>query len=172
VKTKFSKTFTTWFFPVGEDVQHIVAEWIEYLTKCRLWGPDDPLFPSTLMSVGAGQKFEASGLARKGWSNATPIRRIFREAFTAARLPPFNPHSFRNTLATLGQRLCRTPEDWKAWSQNLGHEKVLTTFTSYGKVAPSRQAQLMRELGMPRNSASSTAELFERLAKEVRAGRL
>ena len=39
---------------------------------------------------------------------------------------------------------CKTPEEFKAWSQNLGHEKVLTTFTSYGAVAAHRQAVLIR----------------------------
>ncbi|MEJ0092694.1 MAG: hypothetical protein WDN46_04465 [Methylocella sp.] len=61
-----------------------------------------------------------------GRSNATPIRAIFKKAFTAARLPYFNPHSFRKTLAQLGERICETPEAFKAWSQNLGHENVLT----------------------------------------------
>ena len=28
---------------------------------------------------------------------------------------------------------CKTPEEYKAWSQNLGHEGVLTTFCSYGE---------------------------------------
>ena len=66
------------------------------------------------------------------WRNATAIRRIFQEAFELADLPYFNPHSFRKTLAALGEKLCRSPEEFKAWSQNLGHEKVLTTFISYG----------------------------------------
>jgi integrase len=52
-----------------------------------------------------------------------------------ADLPYFKPHSFRMTLAMLGERICPTPEAFKAWSQNLGHEHVLTTFTSYGNVA-------------------------------------
>jgi len=30
--------------------------------------------------------------------------------------------------------LCLGPEEFKAWSQNLGHDNVLTTFTSYGKI--------------------------------------
>jgi hypothetical protein len=42
-------------------------------------------------------------------------------------------------LSQLGERLCRTPEEFKAWSQNLGHEQVLTTFSSYGQVAAERQ---------------------------------
>ena len=66
-----------------------------------------------------------------------------------AGLPYANPHSFRKTLAQLGERMCRTPEEFKAWSQNLGHEQVLTTFSSYGQVAHERQAELIRGLGGP-----------------------
>ena len=77
---------------------------------------------------------KSSGLEREHWSSASPIRTIFREAFERAGLPYFNPHSFRNTLVRLGQDVCKSPEEFKAWSQNLGHEKVLTTFISYGEV--------------------------------------
>lgn len=147
VRTKFSKTFTTWFFPVGEEFRQIVAEWGAFLEKDMLFGPDDPLFPATKVSQGDDHQFEAAGLSRHHWSNATPIRVIFKEAFARAGIPYFNPHSFRRTLAQLGERLCRTPEEFKAWSQNLGHETVLTTFSSYGQVAGSRQAELIRQLG-------------------------
>lgn len=43
VKTKFSKTFNTFFFPVGEEIRGIVSEWISYLRDEKLWGNDDPL---------------------------------------------------------------------------------------------------------------------------------
>jgi integrase len=33
VKTKFSKSFTTWFFPVGDDIQEIVLDWVNYLRR-------------------------------------------------------------------------------------------------------------------------------------------
>jgi integrase len=73
-------------------------------------------------------RFEVAGLDRKHWSSAGPIRIMFKQAFVSVGLPYFNPHSFRKTLAFLGGRRCRTPEEYKAWSQNLGHEHVLTTF--------------------------------------------
>ena len=38
-----------------------------------------------------------------------------------------------------------SPEQMKAWSQNLGHTDVLTTFTSYGTVPAARQGELIRE---------------------------
>ena len=150
VDTKFGKTFPTWFFPVGDEVRIIVEEWVHFLETEKLWGPTDPLFPSTLVEVGPELRFQAKGLDRNRWTNANPIRRIFKEAFALAGLPYFNPHSFRKTLVRLGERLCQTPEEFKAWSQNLGHEKVMTTFTSYGNVASGRQAEIIKKLGLPK----------------------
>lgn len=140
VQTKFSKTFTTY------------------------------LFPATLIAVGASQHFEAAGLDRKHWSTASPIRTIFKKAFIAAGLPYFNPHSFRNTLARFGEQVCKTPEQFKVWSQNLGHEKVLTTFLSYGEVACPRQGEIIRDLANPQEPMKTDADgiadaVFERLTK-------
>jgi len=146
VNTKFSKTFTTFFFPVDDDVRTIVKEWVDYLHTQKLWGPDDPLFPATCVTLGGSHQFEASGIARTHWKSAGPIRAIFREAFQRAGIPYSNPHSFRATVAGLGEKLCRSPEEFKAWSQNMGHEGVLTTFTSYGEVSRERQARIIRSL--------------------------
>jgi hypothetical protein len=38
-------------------------------------------------------------------------------------------------------------------SQNLGHENVLTTFSSYGDVGRQRQAEIIRSLGIPEQNA-------------------
>ena len=67
--------------------------------------------------------------------------------FTAAGLPYFNPHSFRDMLVHHAMTLDLTPEEMKAWSQNLGHADVLTTFTSYGNVpvAPAGRTDPDRE---------------------------
>ena len=167
VKTKFSKTFNTFFFPVGEEMFEIVSAWVAFLRDEKLWGNDDPLFPATRIEVGTSRKFEATGLKKTHWSTATPIRRIFRESFTDAGLPYFNPHSFRNTLVQLGQKVCKTPEDFKAWSQNLGHEKVLTTFTSYGEVACLRQGEIIHDLAKPQEDTVTDPS---QIVKEVIVG--
>ena len=169
VKTKFSKTFTTYFFPVGDEVRGIVADWVRFLREEKLWGNDDPLFPATRIANGANRQFEAAGLGQKHWSTATPIRTIFREAFERAGLPYFHPHSLRKTLARLGEQVCKSPEDFKAWSQNLGHEQVLTTFTSYGAVRADRQGEIIRGLGAARPSQQSDAEIIaEAVARKLR----
>jgi integrase len=165
VRTKFSKTFPTYFFPVCAPVQAIVAEWVTFLQQERLWGSDDPLFPATRVIIGPQHHFEAAGLERKCWANATSIRAIFRVAFTAAALPYFNPHSFRKTLARLGQQTCRTPEEFKAWSQNLGHESPMTTFASYGQVATHRQAEIIRDLAKPKVGGDDAGERLKRISE-------
>jgi integrase len=147
VRTKASKTIETWFFPVGEPFAGVVVNWVAHLQEQRLWGLDDPLFPKTLITVSHDRRFAAGGLMRECWANATPIRAIFKREFERCGLPYFNPHSLRKTLVRLGLERCQTPEQFKAWSQNLGHENVLTTFTSYGQVARTRQREIILGLG-------------------------
>lgn len=158
VRTKASKTFATWFFPVGGEALPIVQDWCHYLRANLLWGDDDPLFPPTQIGLGENGGFMPIGLRRgECWQGAGPIRDIFRNAFEGAGLPYYNPHSLRDTLVQLGEQVCTTPEQFKAWSQNLGHERVMTTLTSYGTVAPHRQAELIRGMGAARGAASKLA---------------
>lgn len=172
VKTKGSKTFNTWFFPIGGDALPIVTDWCEYLREDLLWGEDDPLFPKTQIGLGEQGGFTAMGLAREHWSGTGPIRDIYKQAFAAAGLPYHNPHCFRHALARLGERICTTPEHFKAWSQNLGHERVLTTFTSYGSVPAARQADLIRGLGKPEaeNDSERLAAMVADTVRKFQAG--
>ena len=170
VNSKNSKTFPTWFFPVGEDVIAIVAEWISYLRTVLLWGDDDPVFPSTRSANGPARLFQAAGLDRKHWVTTSPIRRIFRKAFEGAGLLYVNPHSFRNTLTRFALSMGLTPEQMKAWSQNCGHEDVMTTIRSYGDVPPARQEEVMRELATPKAPAHDLASLAKAVARELGLG--
>jgi len=163
VKTKASKTFTTNFFPVGHDLREIVAEWVAYLRTLKLWGPEDPLFPATKVVRGDDLRFEARGLERAHWRNAEPIRKIFRKAFECAGIPYATPHSFRKTLTQLGEQICRSPEEFKAWSQNFGHEHAMTTLISYGKVSRERQAAIMRSLADPNAGGEDLGEVQKML---------
>lgn len=147
VRTKAAKTFRTYFMPVVGGASEIVESWITELNREHLWGPGDPLFPSTMVGPDEAGSFRAQGLSRKGWATTGPIREVFRRAFAAAGLPYFNPHSFRDMIVRYAMSLDLTPEEMKAWSQNLGHNDVLTTFTSYGTVPLHRQGELIRTRG-------------------------
>ena len=74
----------------------------------------------------------------------------------------------RSTLVQLGEKCCRTPEEFKAWSQNLGHEEVLTTFRSYGAVGTRRQGEIIQQLANPQERESPSAqEIAKAVAREL-----
>lgn len=155
VKTKNRKTFTSWFFPVGDHIEGIVRDWIEELRNVHLMGPSDPLFPATERSLDANGFFHASGITRLPWATAAPIRAVFKEAFLRAGLPYYHPHTFRKTIWKFGERLCSNAQEARAWSLNLGHENVLTSFSSYGPMGGLEREEVMRSLARKRESQSS-----------------
>lgn len=124
VKTKFGKTIHTFFFPVDVLFKTIFLDWVNYLIKEKLFNLDDPLFPKALLEQDKNNSFKYEHVSKDFWTSTGQIRTIFKEAFERARLTYYNPHSIRNTLVQLGERVCKTPEQFKAWSQNLGHENV------------------------------------------------
>jgi integrase len=148
VHTKFSKTINTYFFPLGDDLNEIVRRWINELQKDHLFGPNDPLFPKTKMTQDEDKSFRAVGIEASHWCDASPVRAIFKLAFAKAGLPYFPPHSLRHTLGHLLHTICRTPREIKAWSQNLGHENVATTLTSYGTIDPHQQGEIIAGISL------------------------
>jgi len=148
VDTKFAKSINTYFFPLGDDLRDIVLCWAEELQTDHLFGPNDPLFPKTRVMQGDDRSFRAAGIEAIRWSDASPVRAIFRQAFVDAGLPYFPPHSLRHTLGHLMQTVCRTPKQIRAWSQNLGHENVATTLTSYGTIDPHQQGDVIGTISL------------------------
>ncbi|PSH63754.1 recombinase XerC [Phyllobacterium brassicacearum] len=142
-RTKNRKAYTADFFPVGDEIETIVTDWVHHLHQVKLFSNSDPLFPATSVSKGEQLVFEADGLSRTFWKSSEPIRRIFKLSCERAGVPYLNPHSLRTTLGLLGQQITTTHEEFKAWSQNLGHESIDTTFRSYGHIGEFRQAELM-----------------------------
>ncbi|WP_420857879.1 tyrosine-type recombinase/integrase [Marivivens marinus] len=159
VDTKFGKSFSTGFFPLGAFAESILQDWAAELTQVHLFSATDPLFPKTKVVVGMYRRFEAVGISREPWKSASSAAKIFKQAFADAGLPPFSPHRVRDTIVDLANDHCRTPEEFKAWSQNMGHDDVLTTFSSYGAVPPGRQMELMSRFRMSRVHADGSDKI-------------
>jgi hypothetical protein len=95
VQTKFAKAINTYFFPLDDDLKEIVVRWIDELQTDHLFGPNDPLFPKTKVTQDGDKLFRAAGIEPSFWSDASPVRAIFKEAFAKAGLPyipPCNSH--------------------------------------------------------------------------------
>lgn len=146
MRTKFSKTFQTWFFPVSELAETIFLDYLAWLTSEYLFGPGDPLFGKT-ETASINRRLQATGIKRQHWTTTQPIRNIFKAFFENAGIPYHHPHTFRHTLAAIGKKQCKTPAEIQAWAQNLGHEDASTMMTSYAKVDPEVQKEIIRRMG-------------------------
>ncbi|MEH6477402.1 MAG: site-specific integrase, partial [Sneathiella sp.] len=129
VRTKRRKGIVTRFvgqvMPLAEE---IILEWLQYLDEMLHVAPNDPLFPKTLVKCSSEiMAFEAQGLSNEHWANTGSVREIFKKAFHAAGLPYYNPHLFRKTICKWGLKNL-TQYEYKALSQNLGHEHAMTTY--------------------------------------------
>lgn len=153
VNTKFGKSFTTSFFPFGSNAELILEDWIKELQNQHLFGQSDPLFPKTKVGLGPERRFAATGIAREPWSSPSAAAKIYKKAFADAGFPSFSPHLVRDMIMELANDFCRTPEDFKAWSQNIGHEDVLMSFRSYGSVATGRQMELFMRFRAKRETS-------------------
>ena len=169
VSTKFGKTFRTWLMPVCQLAEQIVSAWHSELSADPTRGPDDPLFPATAMGLTPDGLLAPIGLANHGWRTTSPVRAIFRRAFAAVDLSYFNPHGFRDMLVHYAMSCNLPPEAMKAWSQNLGHANVLTTFTSYGAIPDHRQGELVKATGT--DASQSDIALHNQIAHLVRSAK-
>ena len=62
VATKLGKRIDTFFARGFEDAKDVLAQWIKHLDEVELYGPDDPLFPSTALCRTQTQVLTATDL--------------------------------------------------------------------------------------------------------------
>jgi integrase len=165
VSTKFSKRIDTFLFPLNDTFEPLVLDYVRFLREDLLFGDHDPLFPKTAMGHDENNCFMPVGLSREHWATATPMRGIFKRAFVPADLDPYTPHRFRDMiLSEMYARKLSIPE-FKAWSQNLGHEGAMTSLTSYGTLSLEEQRELVRKPAAPDEQLMESAIEIARILK-------
>jgi hypothetical protein len=126
VRTKANKTFSTWFFPVGGQ-----ARWKSCATGARtctvlLWETKTRCFPPPTLPLAKAADSWPQACAATG--GPTPGRSArFSPMPLRRRAPLFQPAFLPRHLVQLGERVCPNIEAFKAWSQNLGHARAMTT---------------------------------------------
>lgn len=158
VKTKFGKGIYTALVPVDAWLEHVVVAWVDYARQDLKLRDDDPMFPATLVRQNPDTlSFEVVGVGREPWKGARAVRDIFKIAFTKVGLPYFHPHTCRHMLINWGMENMSQLE-FKALSQNLGHENAMTSYNAYGYIQPDRQVKLLRGLGQRSAGLSGMSE--------------
>ena len=170
VRTKGRKGIVTRFvsqvMPLAEE---IVLDWLKYIDEALDFKGNDPLFPKTLVQSSAETMcFEAQGLSREHWANAGPVREVFKAAFNAVGLPYYNPHLFRKTICKWGLKNLNQYE-YKALSQNIGHEHAMTTYNSYSPLQEHEQIEAIANIRLSNSDAKNltTEELLAEVARRT-----
>lgn len=147
VRTKNRKSINSHFLNFSPLWKEIVLDWINYCANDLGYKADAPLFPKTAVKNNPEKMvFEVAGLSDEHWANTTPIREIFKAAFTQADLPYFHPHSFRRMLVATAYEQC-DQKQMKAISQSIGHENIMTTYNAYGTLNEHEQAKAIQSIG-------------------------
>nr|WP_256377394.1 site-specific integrase [Roseibium sp. TrichSKD4] len=164
VRTKFSKTMTTFWFPVGEDIGQIFIDWINERGTTAS-SENEPVFPRSpsAIPVKSGES--------QFWQTAASVRHILKQATAKAGQTYFVPHAIRSTLALMIDQIAATFEERKALSQNLGHEHMRTTEEHYGQLDDNRRQELIEAMRIrPKLSEQEGfAELYQNAPAERRA---
>lgn len=168
VNTKFKKRIATYLVNVDDEILACFVGWVKFLREEKLFSPNDPLFPAIENKYNGNGGFTKEQLSTNHLHSINNIDEIVKLAFANAGLKYHSPHTFRNTLTALASRFCTTPEEFKAYSQNLGHENVLTTFTSYGYVDEFRQGEIVRNFKMKKaESENETSALLKEMMRKI-----
>ena len=159
VKTKFSKYIASKLLRFDDSLVQYMVEWAEFLVNIKLFGSGDPLFPrSKAEQVDGGLAYVYRTIEPVFWKSAGPIREILKKRATQAGLEYYKPHSFRHAAASIALRSCRSGEQYKAISQNFGHEYIATTLLNYGNLDDSQVGEIIDRMDFDSSSESEISQ--------------
>lgn len=160
VRTKGGKVITTRLFPFSDVLVKYVVDWWDYLRTAKSFEPGHPLFPRTKVEqADGGLSFVANEVEPVFWSGGNSIRDILKRRSEKAGLEYYNPHAFRHAAVHIASQFCVTPEQFKAVSQNLGHEHVATTLKTYGMLDDHRIGDVLSEIDFVTEPGSSSESI-------------
>jgi len=168
VQTKFNKTIVTRLMQFDAQLVSYVSDWAEFLSKDRLFGSTDPLFPRSKVEQADGLCFSVTGIEPVFWRSTGPIREIAKKRSAGAGLEYYHPHSFRHAAVHIAMKHCKTAEELRAISQNLGHEHVATTLTSYGRLELQDVDEVIKGMDFRSGSACKDDSLSDEITEAIR----
>lgn len=172
VKTKNTKNITTAIIPFSykEPLDYFLG-WFDYLEKERNFQPKNPIFPATQKENKTDNLsfFSSDKVGLDFWRNTTSPRKIFEKRFAQAGGNYYHPHTFRHLLVKEFSKLPLTEEEKKAFSQNLGHANVGTTFGSYGygHIKEEKQIEIIKNINFEGRPTEIRYSLTEEEIKKM-----
>ena len=165
-KRSSQKTFRVCFFPVGGQALEIVENWVVYLREVKLWSDRRSPVSRAVRDQRGQPPIRGCRTCTKSLVECdTDLCDLPRGLRLSRACPTSTPTRSGKPLCNWVSSYVPGPEEFKAWSQNLGHDDVMVTYLSYGKVPHLRQAEIFRGLHQPRTAVGETGDLLRTLEK-------
>lgn len=163
VKTKYSKHIISILLEFDKKYYEIIRNWISFLKAEHGFKDGDPLFPVV------------KDVVKKNFMNGEgDYRKMIAKRCRDVSLPEYHPHAFRH--AHIYKALSYVSNGWqfRALSQNVGHESMMTILEKYAKMKPEEYMRVLDDMvgdGDVNNELSkfSTDELIEELKRRTSA---
>ena len=140
VKTKFGKHIITYLMRFDDQLVKYVEDWYDRLKDMGYSGMD-PFIPAAAPKRQDGLCFAKSKELCRKFLRPARIRNIVEEASVEAGMGRVIPHSLRHLHVALARKIIIGKEEEKAISQNISHEKPITSF--YYGVLPKSEVEIL-----------------------------
>ena len=147
LRTKNGKSLRVRFFPLPEIFAAVVCDWKEELISLGFTG-EDALFPEERFLVERGSSVLGGRVPVMASTYA------ISQAFEMASKPlekQITPHAAKHCIGCLSLEFCKTPDEHKAWSMNMGHESEEVTdqykknLRSYKNLSEERVVEIFEQ---------------------------
>ena len=164
VHTKYSKAANTWLLN-AEDLREVVSAWD---AKVRAALPETAMWYALIEPAGqAFAKEQAPGKHRSSGFN-----KRLRDLCAQTGVPYRSAHKFRHGHAVYLLKRVQTLDEYKAVSQNLMHESMMTTDSIYSTMlADDVEGVITRLADVPARADDSVLDLVRELMQRLEAGK-
>ena len=169
MKTKFSKYIDSTLFRFKQEYIDIIVNWVNLLVKDYKFGKSAPLFPKITVDYKDTSKYIVT---KEFYKNQGSISSILRKRFKNIGQKGYSAHKFRHLALDTALGLVKNGKQFKAVTQNVGHESVTTVMKSYANMKPQEYKKIVKDL-VPDDSEErlikdvSTEELLEIVKKRL-----
>lgn len=155
-RTKNGKSLRIKFFPMPQIFTEIVRDWQVELLKLG-FQETDALFPDEkflLQNVGASCSDRILAM-----SSTHAVATAFKTASGSVG-KSFSPHSAKHLIGQLSLKICKSPEELKVWSINMGHENEEVTLRYYKQIPEERVFEVFEQFDEETEDAADDKDLM------------
>lgn len=143
-RTKNGKSLRVKFFPVPEVFSRIVCDWKQELLDMD-FAEEDTLFPEERYLAKGNRPEHCKAIPAMASTHA-----ITNAFATASKIlgKAISPHAAKHCIGTLSLEVCKTPEEHKAWSLNMGHKNEDVTVRYYKHLPDERVDEIFEQFDL------------------------